>query len=188
MKSKSAKAKKAPRKIPIAPSDGTDMFSTQYSRRASIYRLAFHKFVVERGIAAAVVTEQCTKPGHLTMYLKICALLVLMPIFATAAFAVDDKKQPPQQGGFLTGTPEEQAACAPDSTKFLQGRNSRHVSRAGVPARTPQKPAQGLPEGSRRSRPVVAARISAAARSSADRPSDAASLSEQATACFLEPF
>jgi hypothetical protein len=43
MKSKSANAKKAPRKIPIAPSDGTDMFSTQYSRRASIYRLAFHK-------------------------------------------------------------------------------------------------------------------------------------------------
>jgi hypothetical protein len=119
MKSKSAKAKKAPRK-PIAPSDGTDMFSTQYSRRASIYRLAFHKFLVERGIAAAVVTEQCTKPGHLTMYLKICALLVLMPIFATAAFAVDEKKRPPQQGGFLTGTPEEQAACAPDSTKFCR--------------------------------------------------------------------
>ena len=118
------------------------------------------------------------------MYLKICALLVLLPIFATAAFAVDEKKQ---QGGFLTGTPEEQAARA-RFDKVLQGRNSRHVSRAGVPARTPQKPAQGLPEGSRRSRPVVAARISAAARSSADRPLDAASLSEQATACFLEPF
>src|SRR5262249_29662623 len=110
---------------------------TKYNRRASIYRLAFHKFVVERGIAAAVLTKQCTKPGHLTMYLKICALLVLLPIFATAAFAVDEKKQ---QGGFLTGTPEEQAARA-RFDKVLQGRNSRHASRAGVPARTPQKSA-----------------------------------------------
>ena len=31
------------------------------------------------------------------MYLKICALLVLMQIFATAAFAVDEKKRAPQQ-------------------------------------------------------------------------------------------
>jgi hypothetical protein len=36
------------------------------------------------------------------------------------AFAVDEKKRAPQQGGFLTGTPEEQAACAPDSTKFCR--------------------------------------------------------------------
>ena len=96
------------------------MCKTRYCRRASIYRLAFHKFVVELGIAAAVVTEQCTKPRHLTMYLKICAVLVLMQIFATAAFAVDEKRRPPQQGGFLSGTPEEQAACAPDSTKFCR--------------------------------------------------------------------
>ena len=68
----------------------------------------------------AVVTEQCTKPRHLTMYLKICALLVLMQIVTTAAFAVDEKRRPPQQGGFLTGTPEKQAACAPDSTKFCR--------------------------------------------------------------------
>jgi len=54
------------------------------------------------------------------MYFKIGALFVLMQIFATAAFAVDEKKRPPAQGGFLSGTPEEQAACAPDSTKFCR--------------------------------------------------------------------
>jgi hypothetical protein len=55
------------------------------------------------------------------MYLKICALVALIQIFAGSAFAVDDKRQPAgQPGGILQGTPEEQAACAPDSTKFCR--------------------------------------------------------------------
>jgi hypothetical protein len=56
------------------------------------------------------------------MYLKICAIFVLIQIFAGTALAVDDKRQPasPPSGGLLEGTPEEQAACAPDSTKFCR--------------------------------------------------------------------
>jgi hypothetical protein len=55
------------------------------------------------------------------MYLKICAALVLIQIATGTAFAVDDKKTAnPQPGGLLQGTPEEQAACAPDSTKFCR--------------------------------------------------------------------
>jgi hypothetical protein len=53
------------------------------------------------------------------MYLKICAAIVLMQISLGTAFAADDKKAP-QPGGLLQGTPEEQAACAPDSTKFCR--------------------------------------------------------------------
>jgi len=55
------------------------------------------------------------------MYLKICAVLVLMQISMGTAFAIDDRKAAsPQPGGLLQGTPEEQAACAPDSTKFCR--------------------------------------------------------------------
>lgn len=77
---------------------------------------------MERGKAAAVVTQQCMKLRHMTMYLKICAVLILlMQISIGTAFAVDDKKTTsPQPGGLLQGTPEEQAACAPDSTKFCR--------------------------------------------------------------------
>ncbi|MGC1668582.1 MAG: hypothetical protein WA767_10120 [Pseudolabrys sp.] len=74
---------------------------------------------MERGDAAAVVTQQCMKLRHMTMYLKICAAIVLMQISIGTAFAVDDKKTP-HPGGLLQGTPEEQAACAPDSTKFCR--------------------------------------------------------------------
>jgi hypothetical protein len=55
------------------------------------------------------------------MYLKICATLALIQIASGTALAVDDKKTTtPPSGGFLQGTPEEQAACAPDSTKFCR--------------------------------------------------------------------
>ncbi len=75
------------------------------------------------------------------MYLKICAALALIQIASGTALAVDDKKtttppsggppcissarsermpSSPPSGGFLQGTPEEQAACAPDSTKFCR--------------------------------------------------------------------
>ena len=78
------------------------------------------------------------------MYLKICAAIVLMQISISIAFAVDDKKTP-QPGGLLQGTPEEQAACAPDSTKFCRDLNSRHAARAVVPARTSQTTQEGVP-------------------------------------------
>lgn len=54
------------------------------------------------------------------MYLRIFAILVLIQIFTGAAFAVDEKRKPAPSGGLLEGTPEEQAACAPDSTKFCR--------------------------------------------------------------------
>ena len=54
------------------------------------------------------------------MYLKICAAIVLMQISIGTAFAVDDKKDIRSRAGLLQGTPEEQAACAPDSTKFCR--------------------------------------------------------------------
>lgn len=55
------------------------------------------------------------------MYLKICAALALIQIASGTALAVDAKKTTtPPSGGFLQGTPEEQAACAPDSTKFCR--------------------------------------------------------------------
>jgi ABC-type branched-subunit amino acid transport system substrate-binding protein len=54
------------------------------------------------------------------MYLRICAGLAVIQILTGVALAVDDKRQGPSQGGFLQGTPEEQAACAPDSTKFCR--------------------------------------------------------------------
>ena len=55
------------------------------------------------------------------MYLKICAAIVLMQISIGTAFAVDDKKTTIRsRAGLLQGTPEEQAACAPDSTKFCR--------------------------------------------------------------------
>jgi len=55
------------------------------------------------------------------MYLKFCAAFVLVQISVGAPLAIDDRKATnPQPGGLLQGTPEEQAACAPDSTKFCR--------------------------------------------------------------------
>lgn len=54
------------------------------------------------------------------MYLKICSVLVVLQIFNGAALAVDEKRPGAPQGGLFQGTPEEQAACAPDSTKFCR--------------------------------------------------------------------
>ena len=48
--------------------------------------------MMEREDAAAVVMEQCTKLRHMTMYLKICAVLVPLQIFSGIALAVDDKQ------------------------------------------------------------------------------------------------
>jgi len=77
--------------------------------------------MMEREDAAAVVMEQCTKLRHMTMYLRICAVLVPLQIFSGIALAVDDKQPAgPPAGGIFQGTPEEQAACAPDSTRLCR--------------------------------------------------------------------
>jgi hypothetical protein len=73
-------AKIAQRTITIAPCNGTDgaKLDTATARQSTA------SLFVKRGVAAAVVTEQCTKREHLTMYLRMCALFVMMQIFATA--------------------------------------------------------------------------------------------------------
>lgn len=53
------------------------------------------------------------------MFLRTCAAVLLLQIFAGNAFA-QEKRQPGQPGGILQGTAEEQAACAPDSNKFCR--------------------------------------------------------------------
>lgn len=53
------------------------------------------------------------------MYLRICAALALIQIVAGEALAASEKKPAPPTGLF-EGTPEEQAACAPDSTRFCR--------------------------------------------------------------------
>ena len=57
------------------------------------------------------------------MYLKFCVAIALMQItlasFGTV-FAANEKTMTPPPGGLLQGTPEEQAACAPDSTRFCR--------------------------------------------------------------------
>jgi len=50
------------------------------------------------------------------MYAKICAAIVLIQVFGAAAFAADEKNLPgPQPLNPFRGTPEEEAACAPDA-------------------------------------------------------------------------
>ena len=55
------------------------------------------------------------------MYAKTCAFVVLLQILGATAFAADDKKLPgPQPLNPFQGTPEEQAACAPDANNFCK--------------------------------------------------------------------
>ncbi len=53
------------------------------------------------------------------MYAKLCAAIALIQVFGGIALAAGEK-QPAPFPGLFQGTPEEQAACAPDSTKFCQ--------------------------------------------------------------------
>jgi cysteine rich repeat protein len=55
------------------------------------------------------------------MNAKICTALILIQISCSMAFAANDKQpaSPPTGGLFnLQGTPEEQAACSPDASRF----------------------------------------------------------------------
>ncbi len=84
-----------------------------HAPRRSDTRFAILPFLMERGDDTADVTKQCTKSRYLTMYLRICAALTLIQIFAGETLAASEKKPAPPTGLF-EGTPEEQAACAPD--------------------------------------------------------------------------
>ena len=68
----------------------------------------------------AVDIEPCTTTGHKTMFSRLCAVLILIQVVSGAAFAANEGRQPAPSGGLFQGTPEEQAACAPDSTRFCQ--------------------------------------------------------------------
>jgi hypothetical protein len=54
------------------------------------------------------------------MNARIYATLVLISLFCQTALAANEPRRPPPQGGLFQGTPEEQAACAPDASKFCK--------------------------------------------------------------------
>jgi len=74
-------------------------------------------FLMERGDAAAVVTQQCMKLRHVTMYLKLCATIVLMQISIGTAFAVDDKKT--AAGRASTGDPRRASSLRAGFNEIL---------------------------------------------------------------------
>jgi hypothetical protein len=53
------------------------------------------------------------------MLARLCVALGLIQVACNPVLAANEK-QPAQPPGLFQGTPEEQAACAPDSTKFCQ--------------------------------------------------------------------
>ena len=53
------------------------------------------------------------------MLARLCAAIGLIQVVCGPVLAANEK-QPAQPPGLFQGTPEEQAACAPDSTKFCQ--------------------------------------------------------------------
>lgn len=53
------------------------------------------------------------------MLARLCAALGLIQFACNPVLAATEKPAP-QPPGLFQGTPEEQAACAPDSTKFCQ--------------------------------------------------------------------
>src|SRR5262249_40706159 len=74
----------------------------------------------ERGDVTAVVIKPCTSFRDKTMYVKVCAALVVAQIWGGVALAANDPQDPPAPFNPFQGTPEEQAACPPDSTKFCR--------------------------------------------------------------------
>lgn len=74
---------------------------------------------MEREVAAAVVVKPYLT-GNKTMYAKLCAVIGLIQILGGTALAANEKQPAPSLPGLFQGTPEEQAACAPDSTRFCQ--------------------------------------------------------------------
>ena len=54
--------------------------------------------------------------------MKACLSIVFIVVSlgSRTVLAADEPRAAPPQGSLLQGTPEEQAACAPDATKFCQ--------------------------------------------------------------------
>jgi len=76
---------------------------------------------MERGDVTAVVIKPWTSIEDKTMYVKAGAALLLFQIWSGIALAAND--EPPPSGAPFNpfqGTPEEQAACAPDSSRFCR--------------------------------------------------------------------
>jgi len=81
---------------------------------------------------------------HMTMYLKICAAIVLMQISISIAFAVDDKKNS-ATGGPSAGDARRAGGLRAGFNEILPRPYSRHAARAVVPARTSQTTQEGVP-------------------------------------------
>lgn len=82
------------------------------------------------------------------MYLRICAALTLIQIFAGETFAANEKKPaPPPRGarGLCAGLNQVLSRCHP-----------RQPSRSVVPPRSSQKPEEGLLEGFGEPRSITA--------------------------------
>lgn len=54
------------------------------------------------------------------MNARIYATLVLISLSGQTALAANEARRPPPEGGLFQGSPEEQAACAPDASKFCK--------------------------------------------------------------------
>jgi hypothetical protein len=54
------------------------------------------------------------------MNARMPAALILFALSGQPVLAADEPRETPPQGGLLSGTPEEQAACSPDATKFCK--------------------------------------------------------------------
>ena len=84
----------------------------------------------ERGDVTAVVIKPCTSFRDKTMYVKVCAALVVAQIWGGMALAANDPKDPPAPFNPFQGTPEEQRACRPDVMKMCKeqlGQNDNTV-------------------------------------------------------------
>lgn len=54
------------------------------------------------------------------MTIRIAAAFFLIAMFGQAALADNEPRAMQPQGGLFQGTPEEQAACAPDASRFCK--------------------------------------------------------------------
>ena len=54
------------------------------------------------------------------MNVRITAALILIALSGQSALAADEPRERPPQGGLFQGSPEEQAACARDASKFCK--------------------------------------------------------------------
>ena len=73
---------------------------------------------MEHGVAVAVLIKS-KHDRTWKMFARLCGALALVQMLGGPVLAAADS-QPAPPPGLFQGTPEEQAACAPDSTRFCQ--------------------------------------------------------------------